>query len=79
MTTATTHRHHCHRRRRHHHRVHEQVERDVYRTRLLQCKGARTVRATEKECTNASLNCGDVFILDMGLQLFVYNGKDANK
>jgi len=48
-----------------------QVERDVYRTRLLQCKGKRTVRATEKPCEAASLNKGDVFILDMGLELFV--------
>jgi hypothetical protein len=48
-----------------------QVERDVFRTRLLHCKGKRTVRATEKPLEGASLNKGDVFILDKGLELFV--------
>jgi hypothetical protein len=55
------------------------VERDVYRTRLLQCKGKRVVRCAEKPCSNASLNTGDVFILDMGLEIFLYNGKESNK
>ena len=55
------------------------MERDVYRTRLLQCKGKRSVRCTEKECKGTSLNTGDVFILDLGLKLFQWNGPDANK
>jgi len=55
------------------------VERGVYRTRLLQCKGKRAVRCTEKPLAAASLNKGDVFILDMGLKLFIYNGEDSNK
>lgn len=29
-------------------------------------------------CTSASLNTGDVFILDAGLQLYLWNGPDAN-
>ena len=51
----------------------------MYRTRLLQCKGKRSVRCTEKECKNTSLNTGDVFLLDLGLKLFQWNGPDANK
>ena len=56
-----------------------QVERDVFRTRLLCCKGKRTVRCTEKPCESASLNKGDVFILDMGLSLFLFTGADSNR
>jgi len=55
------------------------VERDVFRTRLLHCKGKRSVRCTEREVSNQSLNKGDVFILDMGLALFLYNGVSANR
>lgn len=55
------------------------VERGVYRTRLLQCKGKRSVRVGEVECAAASLNTGDVFILDMGVQLFMYNGATASR
>jgi len=55
------------------------VERDVYRPRLLQCKGKRAVRCTEKELAAASLNSGDSFILDLGLELFLWNGAQANK
>lgn len=29
-------------------------------------------------CTTASLNIGDVFILDAGLKLFLWSGPDAN-
>ena len=55
------------------------VEKDVYRTRLLQCKGKRSVRCSEKPTSTASLNKGDVFILDMGLTIYLYNGEDSNK
>lgn len=55
------------------------VDRDAYETRLLHVKGSRTVRVNEVPCSNASLNTGDVFILDMGLQLFLYNGEHANR
>ena len=55
------------------------VEKDVYRTRLLQCKGKRSVRCFEKPTSTASLNKGDVFILDMGLTIYLYNGDDSNK
>lgn len=55
------------------------VDRDAYVTRLLMVKGKRTVRVREVPLSNASLNTGDVFILDAGLKIFVYNGKDANR
>lgn len=47
------------------------VEKDVYRTRLLHVKGSRVVRSKEVPLTSASLNTGDVFILDAGLKVFV--------
>ena len=50
------------------------VDRDSYATRLLHCKGKRTVRCHEVAVSSASLNTGDVFILDVGLTLFVWNG-----
>lgn len=55
------------------------VERDVYVTRLLHLKGKRTVRVTEVPTALASLNKGDVFILDKGLKIFLFNGPAANK
>ena len=55
------------------------VERDVWPTRLLHIKGQRTVRVKEVPVTTASLNSGDVFILDQGLSLFIFNGPTANK
>lgn len=55
------------------------VEKDVYSTRLLHCKGKRTVRVREVPVAPASLNKGDVFILDLGLTLFVFNGPNANR
>eukprot|EP00928_Gymnodinium_smaydae_P081296 TRINITY_DN64845_c0_g1_i1.p1 TRINITY_DN64845_c0_g1~~TRINITY_DN64845_c0_g1_i1.p1 ORF type:complete len:903 (-),score=145.17 TRINITY_DN64845_c0_g1_i1:313-2766(-) len=54
------------------------VERDSYETRLMHVKGRRTVRVTEVECKAGSLNTGDVFILDLGLKLFQWNGPTAN-
>eukprot|EP01042_Synura_sphagnicola_P009253 gene9253-11878_t len=55
------------------------VERDVYETRLLHLKGKRTVRAKEVPVQLSSLNKGDVFILDKGLKIFLFNGPSANK
>ena len=52
---------------------------DEYEPRLLQCKGARTVRVTTVPLTNASLNNGDVFILDLGLSIYVFNAPGANR
>lgn len=55
------------------------VERDVYETRLLHCKGARTVRVQQVPLAKSSLNKGDVFILDAGLLIYIFNGPKANR
>lgn len=57
----------------------QKVERDVWPTRLLHLKGTKTVRVQEVPIELKSLNKGDVFILDAGLKLFVFNGPAANK
>ncbi|CAN0076049.1 unnamed protein product, partial [Discosporangium mesarthrocarpum] len=54
------------------------VEGDEYRTRLLLVKGKRVVRVSEVPCSADSLNTGDVFILDAGLQLYMWSGALAN-
>lgn len=55
------------------------MQRDVYTTRLLHLKGKRTVRINEVAVSAASLNKGDVFLLDMGLKIYLFNGSNANK
>jgi hypothetical protein len=55
------------------------VVRDVYETRLLQCKGSRSIRVTPVPVSHKSLNSGDVFVLDAGLKVWQWNGKEANK
>jgi hypothetical protein len=55
------------------------VEKDSYATRLLHLKGKRTVRVREVPLTRSSINKGDVFILDTGLKIFIFNGPLANK
>eukprot|EP01041_Mallomonas_annulata_P004763 gene4763-9474_t len=54
------------------------VEKGVHRNRLLHLKGKRTVRVSEVPITSDSLNINDVFILDAGMLIFVYNGSRAN-
>jgi len=50
------------------------VEPEKYRPRLLHCKGKKKVRVTEVENSGDSLNSGDVFIVDAGLNLYQWNG-----
>jgi hypothetical protein len=57
----------------------KKVERDVYETRLLHVKGKRTVRVSSVPVAASSLNRDDVFILDKGLRIFLFNGPTANK
>eukprot|EP00164_Ancoracysta_twista_P003232 GFYU01004318.1.p1 GENE.GFYU01004318.1~~GFYU01004318.1.p1 ORF type:complete len:812 (-),score=336.28 GFYU01004318.1:98-2533(-) len=57
----------------------KKVERGVYETRLFHCKGKRNVRVRQVEVSHKSLNSGDVFILDCGLTLWQWNGKEASK
>lgn len=49
-----------------------------YRPRLLHLKGRRHVRLTEVPLAAASVNSGDVFVLDLGLRLVQFNGKDSS-
>jgi advillin len=55
------------------------VEGKVYPTRLLQLKGKRNVRVKQVAAAASSLNDGDVFILDMGLDIYQWNGSTANR
>jgi villin 1/advillin len=55
------------------------VERDSWPTRLLHVKGRRAVRVLEVPLKLSSLNSGDVFILDAGLTLYQWTGKDASR
>lgn len=50
-----------------------------FRPRLLQVKGKHHVRVTEVDMAWSSFNSGDVFILDLGQVVFVWNGKDSSR
>lgn len=55
------------------------VERDSWPTRLLHVKGKRNCRVKEVANEMKSLNKGDVFILDKGLELYLFCGPESNK
>jgi len=55
------------------------VEHGKYDSRLFHLKGKRNVRMQQVPLSVDSLNEGDVFILDLGLQLYQWNGTGANK
>jgi advillin len=55
------------------------VKRDEFATHLYQVKGKHTVRVTQIEVKNSSLTIDDVYVLDLGLQLFQFNGSKANR
>lgn len=55
------------------------VDKDSFPIRLLHLKGKRTVRVKEVPSNIDSLNGDDVFILDKGLKLYLFNGPSANK
>jgi gelsolin len=48
-----------------------------YKPRLLHMKGQKQVRVTEVPLQAKSLNDGDVFLLDAGLEIFQWNGRSA--
>jgi len=49
-----------------------------YKPRLMWFKGNKeNCRVTEVELKNSSLNDGDSFLLDLGLELIIWNGKTA--
>lgn len=47
--------------------------------RLLRCKGKRNVRCTQVDCKLDSLNLGDVYILDCGLQIYVWMPPESGR
>lgn len=51
----------------------------VFPTRLLHLKGSRTVIVKEVKLHGSSLNKGDVFVLDAGHKIYIFNGPTANK
>lgn len=53
------------------------VEPEKYQPRLLHLKGRKRVRVTQVDLTVKSMNSGDVFILDMGLKVFQFNGRKS--
>jgi|Transcript_32251 hypothetical protein len=54
------------------------VEPEVYEPRLLQVKGKRHPRVFSVPVSASSLNMGDCFVLDLGLQLYCWFGMEAN-
>jgi gelsolin len=54
------------------------VQPESYRPRLLHCKGKpNAIRVEEVPCQASSLNQGDVFLLDAGLQIYEWHGRLA--
>jgi len=53
------------------------VDPQNYKPRLLWIKGKKNVRVREVPREVSSLNNGDVFILDMGLKIYQWNGSKA--
>jgi len=53
------------------------VEPTKYQPRLLHLKGKKKVRVTQVELKITSMNSGDVFLLDVGLTVFQFNGRQA--
>ncbi len=51
---------------------------EKYEKRLLHVKGNRFVRVVAVPCAVDSLNSGDVFILDLGLELLQWNGASSS-
>ncbi|CAD5234511.1 unnamed protein product [Bursaphelenchus xylophilus] len=52
---------------------------DGYKPKLFQCKGKRNVRCTQVDCIKESLNLGDVFILDSGLDIYVWMPPESGR
>lgn len=49
-----------------------------YKSKLLHVKGKRNVRVVEIEAKTSSMNEGDVYIYDAGVNLYVYEGKESS-
>ncbi len=57
----------------------KKVDKDKYEPRLLQVKGRRNIRTMQVRLAWDAMNCGDVFILDLGLTIYVWNGREASR
>ncbi len=55
------------------------MEKDKYEPRLLHIKGRRNIRVQQTKLAWGSMNHGDVFILDLGLKLYLWNGSEAGR
>lgn len=55
------------------------VKPEEYKPRLLHLKGKKNIRIEEVELCMASLNIDDVFIVDVGMLIFQWQGKKAGK
>ena len=55
------------------------VEKDKYEPRLLHVKGRRNIRVQQTKLAWNSMNSGDVFILDLGLEIYVWNGRESGR
>lgn len=52
---------------------------DVHATKLYHLKGRRNIRVKQVDVSHASLNSGDVFVLDANDTIFQWNGKGASR
>ncbi|XP_071822473.1 advillin-like isoform X2 [Apostichopus japonicus] len=55
------------------------VERNKAEKRLFKVKGRRNIRVLQVDFKWESFNQGDVFIIDLGPVIYVWNGKDSNR
>jgi len=53
------------------------VKPEEYKPKLFHLKGKKKVRISEVACKRDSLNGGDVFVLDAGLDIFQWNGRKS--
>ncbi|CAI5734286.1 unnamed protein product [Peronospora destructor] len=56
-----------------------EVKRGEYEDRLYRIKGKHTVRVEQVPLQSSSLNVNDAYVLDAGLELYVYAGEEANR
>jgi hypothetical protein len=55
------------------------VDREAFEKRMLHIKGRRNVRVSQVPVASSSLNRGDVFVFDLGLTIFQWNGAQCSR